>query len=113
MKLNKTLCLLTALFAMAILAAGCDKGSDVDNSDAAKPSKEKYHYVIHQPNTDHPNDDVLIWDTPTRNKRKFKLAPGTRVKVLKTTEENMYKIKTTDGREGWVPAKWCRKKKGR
>jgi hypothetical protein len=86
----------------------------------SNPSKvqDDFDHVIHQLSTRYPNDKVLLWATPARKKRKLILPPGTLVKVLKTVDgatygspQDIYLIKTKDGREGWVPAGWIRKKK--
>lgn len=103
-----------------LLLAGCGgKGLASKFKDAAKGKKEKTHFEIHQPHHIYKNDKVLIWHGPQRNKRKFLLPPGTRVKVLTTVngqkygqEWDMYKIQTSDGRVGWVPSGWCKEKKG-
>ncbi|MHC4599328.1 MAG: hypothetical protein ACYS47_10015, partial [Planctomycetota bacterium] len=80
------------------------------------PGKKTTHYEIHQPNVHYPDDDVLVWEDLGRNKRAFTLSPGTKVDVVEITdgyEEGtphvMYRIRTADGREGWVPEKWCKK----
>ncbi|MCU0722324.1 MAG: hypothetical protein MUC63_01675 [Planctomycetes bacterium] len=73
------------------------------------------YYEIFQGDVNYPNDDVIIWQDPGRNQRAFLLAPKTRVDVLETvdgdkygTQHVMYKIKTADGRTGWVPKPWCK-----
>jgi hypothetical protein len=73
--------------------------------------------IIHQPDVNYPNDDVLIWKSPARNRRAFRLAPGTEVEILEEVDGDrfgtphvMFKIRTADGREGWVPKSWCKKK---
>jgi hypothetical protein len=106
---------IAAALALFLLAGGCKD----------KPKKTTFgvgggavvQYVIHQPNRDYPDDAVLIYDTPSRSKRKFKLPPGTRVKVLETVsgekydcDDDLYKIRDPQGRVGWVPASHCKEK---
>jgi hypothetical protein len=73
------------------------------------------HYEIFQPNINYPKDDVIVWKEPARSQRAFLLKPGTKVEVVETvdgdkygTEHVVYRIKTADGREGWVPKPWCK-----
>jgi hypothetical protein len=73
------------------------------------------YYQIHQPNEVYANDDVIIWKTPSRDARAFVLAPGTKIDVIETVDGDkygsahiMYKIKTADGRTGWVPKNFCK-----
>jgi hypothetical protein len=73
------------------------------------------YYQIHQPDVNYPNDDVIIWKAPDRENRAFLLSPGTKVDVIETvdgskygTRHIMYKIRTADGRTGWVPKRWCK-----
>lgn len=73
-------------------------------------------HVIHQPNEAYPNDDVIVWKDPGRNSRAFVLAPGTRVAVLEKVDGEefgsahvMMRIRTDDGREGWIPKIYVRK----
>jgi hypothetical protein len=72
-------------------------------------------YRIHQPHVDYRNDDVIIWADPGRTKRLFLLPPGTKVDVIETVDgakygsnHIMYKVRTADGRAGWVPKNWCK-----
>ena len=57
----------------------------------------------------------LLPDYTPEEQRAFLLAPGTKVDVIETIDGDkygsphiMYKIKTADGRTGWVPKKWCK-----
>jgi hypothetical protein len=121
MKVLRPLSFVAVLAAFLLLLGGCGgKGLGSKFRDMAKKKKSKTHFEIYQPHHIYKEDKVLIWHTPGRKKRKFLLAPGTRVKVLKTvngepygTPHDMYYIRTADGREGWVPSGWCKEKKGK
>ena len=102
--------------AFAFLLSACEGRGMFDRYKKSRRSKQRIaYYKIHQPDVNYPNDDVLIWKAPDRENRAFKLAPGTKVTVVETidgdkygTKHIMYKIKTADGRTGWVPKKWCK-----
>lgn len=105
------------LAALGVLLPACTKtGGMFDKYKKSRKGTQRIaYYEIHQPDVNYPNDDVLIWKSPDRKERSFKLPPGTRVDVLETIDGDkygsphiMYKIKTADGRTGWVPKKWCR-----
>ena len=105
------------LACLALFLSACGKsGGMFDRYKKSRKGKQRIaYYQIHQPDVNYPNDDVLIWHDPGRNKRSFKLPPGTKVDVLETidgdkygTKHIIYKIKTADGRTGWVPKKWCK-----
>jgi hypothetical protein len=77
--------------------------------------KRVAYYRIHQPDVNYPNDHVIIWKDPSRENRAFILSPGTRVDVIETIDGDkfgsrhiMYRIRTADGRTGWVPKPWCK-----
>ncbi|GEM_PF-2684469 len=107
---------LFAFVSLALFLSACENEGMFDRYKKKKGNRREIdHYEIHQPDVNYPNDDVLIWHTPSRNKRKFKLPPGTHVEVLETVDGDkvgsshiMYKIRTADGREGWVPKGWCK-----
>ncbi|MHC5039381.1 MAG: hypothetical protein ACYTHM_18900 [Planctomycetota bacterium] len=72
-------------------------------------------HVIHQPDEQFANDEVIIWKDAKRTERAFKLTPGTFVVVLETLDgaevgspHKMLKIQTEEGEEGWVPDRWCK-----
>ena len=120
MRFSTVLRVLPALGLVCLLFAGCGDSLSDKYKKLAKGRRKKTHYEIHQPHHLYPNDKVLIWSTPQRKKRKFLLKPGTRVKILKTVDgfkynqdHDMYLIKTADGRQGWVPAGWCKERKGK
>ncbi len=120
MKSRMVLHLLPVAAALLLFACGCGGKGFGSYTDAAAQGREKTHFEIYQPHHIYKNDKVLVWHNPSRDKRKFLLDPGTRVKVLKTVdgtkygqEWDMYLIETMDGRQGWVPSGWCKEVKGR
>ena len=107
------------LFGILICFSGCKRKT---LSNLAKQSNKPQYigYFIHQPSSTSPNMKVNIWKSPARNKGgvAFKLSHNTKVKILKSVEGDkyhykgcLYKIETSDGRVGWVPDRWCRRKK--
>jgi hypothetical protein len=103
--------------ALAFVLSACGKGGGMfDRYKKSRKGKKRIaFYKIHQPDVNYPNDDVIIWKAPDRENRAFLLSPGTKVDVIETLDGDkygsahiMYKIKTADGRTGWVPKKWCK-----
>ncbi|GEM_PF-3324355 len=67
-------------------------------------------FRIYQPNRRYPHEPVTLFDSPESKKILFRLPPGTRVFRLNTWDDSVreiYKVRTMDGREGWVDAKSC------
>ncbi|MCU0723968.1 MAG: hypothetical protein MUC63_10215, partial [Planctomycetes bacterium] len=76
-------------------------------------------WVIHQPNENYPNDEVIVWKDQGRSQRAFLLPPGEEVENLEEVDgaksgspHVMCRIRTRDGREGWVPKPWLRLEAG-
>ncbi|MHC4781341.1 MAG: SH3 domain-containing protein [Planctomycetota bacterium] len=107
---------LTLILALALFAGACGKPGKMYEKVKPKKGGEKIsHYVIHQPNTTHPDDDVIVWKGPDRKDRVCQLPPGTKVDMIETVEGDphgyqgvLFKIKTADGRTGYVPDKWLK-----
>ncbi|MHC5036322.1 MAG: hypothetical protein ACYTHM_03335 [Planctomycetota bacterium] len=104
-----------ALAALSFTACSKSKPSPSTAPGSGKSGGRILHHVIHQPDANYGDDDVIIWQEPERKNRAFKLAPGTKVDVIETVEGDphgvegvIFKIKTGEGREGWVPKKWCK-----
>ncbi|MHC5040075.1 MAG: hypothetical protein ACYTHM_22435 [Planctomycetota bacterium] len=117
MKSRRFLIGFLCLAGLAFFLSACGKsGGMFDRYKKSRKGKKRIaYYEIWQPDVNYPDDDVLIWKTPGRNNRAFKLPPGTKVDVVETVDGDkygsqhvMYKIKTADGRTGWVPKKWCK-----
>jgi hypothetical protein len=105
------------LFSMFLMVGLTFTAGSCGSGKAFKPRVKKKprisHYEIHQPDSTHPNDDVLIWKDSKRDERAFPMKPGTKVEVLETLDDEkqgkiMYKIKTKDDRTGWVPKSHCK-----
>jgi hypothetical protein len=102
--------------ALAFTLTSCGKGGMFDRYKKSRKGKKRIaYYQIHQPDVNYPDDDVIIWKAPDRENRAFLLSPGIKVTVIETIDGDkfgsahiMYKIKTADGRTGWVPKKWCK-----
>lgn len=107
-----------ALSALAVVLGSCGKSGGMFDRYSKKSRAGRTriaYYEIHQSDVNYPNDDVIIWQDPGRNQRAFLLTPGTKVDVVETVDGDkygtahiVYKIKTADGRTGWVPKQWCR-----
>jgi hypothetical protein len=111
--------LAAGLLAFALFLSGCPRAGGMFDKYKGQSKTQKElriaYYEIYQPDVYYPNDDVIVWQDPGRNQRAFLLPPKTRVDVLETVDGDkygsphvMYKIKTTDGRTGWVPKGWCK-----
>lgn len=114
--LKRFVAVLSVLSVLSFGLAACNPGNMWSKYDKNKKGKQRIaYYQIHQPHPVYPDDPVNIWKDPGRNQKAFQLAPGTKVDVTETidgdkydTPHIIYKIKTADGREGWVPKPWCK-----
>jgi hypothetical protein len=65
---------------------------------------------IHQPNRKYPEESIPVYFCPRCRDILFRLAPGTLVYRLNTWDNGkrvVYRIRTSDGREGWILAGAC------
>ena len=101
---------LLAVAAIAFFSASCPKKELFKPPSQTKQAVS--HYEIIQPNTNYPNDEVIIWQTPDLGQRAFLLKPKTKVELVKSQDNSegktVYQIKTADDRTGWVPNTHCK-----
>jgi hypothetical protein len=95
---------------------GMGDPEEVSLSQNRPPSGEQ-SYEVFDPSSAPQTAIIKVWESPGLAKMKFQLLTGTKVTVLQHVDHarysygGVYKIRTSDGREGWIATGFCRKPK--